>query len=87
MPAPTSPPKTGIFLPAVLIIRLPITRLIISVATAEVTTLSSAGSWDGAVAIAIGGAGSCILFTILRTASSPTMVTRTALRTRGSSRS
>ncbi len=45
------------------------------------------GSWIGAVAIAIGGAGSLRFLTSASTTSSPSIVVRIALRTLGSSRS
>ncbi len=67
--------------------RLPATRVIRSEATTPETIWSMPASWAGAVASAIGGAGTFFAFTIEPTTSSPSRVTRMALRTRGSSRS
>ena len=72
-PRPTSPPTTGIRRPMVVASRLPATRLISSVATSAEIIRSSSGSWAGAVASAIGGAGSLRFLTSLLTVSSPSM--------------
>ena len=53
--------------------RLPATRVISSEATSPATTRSRSGSYAGAVASAIGGAGSLRFLTSRSTSSSPRM--------------
>ena len=86
-PIPTKPPAIGIRRPIVIASRLPATLVTSSAATSAEMIRSRSGSCSGAVASAIGGAGSLRFLTSVLTASSPRMQVRIALRTRGSSRS
>ena len=57
-PMPNAPPTIGTRRAMVIASRLPATRVISSEVTSADSTRSRSGSWTGAVAIAIGGAGS-----------------------------